>query len=73
MRSTTITRLYLQCAPDEDLNDWSDDRIWSELIERLHADDGWQPNVGPILQKGVTPMSSFVVEPIRHGQLFLAG
>jgi p-hydroxybenzoate 3-monooxygenase len=72
MRSTTVTRLYLQCAPDENLDDWSDDRIWSELIERLHTDD-WQPNIGPILQKGITPMRSFVVEPMRHGQLFLAG
>ena len=73
MRSTTVTRLYLQCAPDEDLNEWSDDRIWSELIARLRTDDGWQPNVGAIVQKGVTPMRSFVVEPMRYGGLFLAG
>ncbi len=73
MRSTTVTRLYLQCAPDEDLNDWTDDRIWSELIARLRTDDGWQPNVGPIVQKGVTPMRSFVIEPMRYGRLFLAG
>jgi p-hydroxybenzoate 3-monooxygenase len=73
MRSTTVTRLYLQCAPDEDLNGWTDDRIWSELIARLRTDDGWQPNVGPIVQKGVTPMRSFVVEPMRYGRLFLAG
>jgi p-hydroxybenzoate 3-monooxygenase len=73
MRSTTVTRLYLQCAPDEDLNEWTDDRIWSELIARLRSDDGWEPNVGPIVQKGVTPMRSFVVEPMRYGRLFLAG
>ena len=73
MRSATVTRLYLQCAPDEDLNAWPDDRIWSELIARLRTDDGWQPNVGPIVQKGVTPMRSFVVEPMRYGRLFLAG
>jgi p-hydroxybenzoate 3-monooxygenase len=73
MRSTTVTRLYLQCTPDEDLNEWTDDRIWSELIARLRSDDGWEPNVGPILQKGVTPMRSFVVEPMRYGRLFLAG
>src|SRR5262245_48095514 len=73
MRTTTVTRLYLQCAPDEDLNEWTDDRIWSELIARLRTDDGWRPNVGPIVQKGVTPMRSFVIEPMRYGRLFLAG
>jgi p-hydroxybenzoate 3-monooxygenase len=73
MRSSTITRLYLQCAPDEELDDWSDDRIWSELLARLRTADGWQPNVGPILQKGITPMRSFVVEPMCYGRLFLAG
>jgi p-hydroxybenzoate 3-monooxygenase len=73
MRSTSITRLYLQCAPDEDVNDWSDERIWSELLIRLTTDDGWGPNVGPILQRGVTGMRSFVAEPMRYGRLFLAG
>jgi p-hydroxybenzoate 3-monooxygenase len=73
MRSAAVTRLYLQCAPDEDVNDWSDDRIWSELIARLRTDDGWQPHVGTIVQKGVTPMRSFVAEPMRYGRLFLAG
>src|SRR5262249_32961046 len=73
MRSTTITRLYLQCAPDEDLSGWSDDRIWTELMARLGTNDGWVPNTGPILQKGVAPMRSFVVEPMRYGRLFLAG
>jgi len=73
MRSTAVTRLYLQCAPDEDLDQWSDDRIWSELIARLRTEDGWQPHAGPIAQKGVTSMRSFVVEPMRFGRLFLAG
>jgi p-hydroxybenzoate 3-monooxygenase len=73
MRSTSVTRLYLQCAPDENIEDWSDDRIWSELIARLRTNDGWTPNVGPILQKGITPMRSFVAEPMRCGRLFLAG
>ncbi len=73
MRSPTVTRLYLQCAPDEDIAQWSDDRIWSELNARLETRDGWKPNMGPILQKGVTGMRSFVVEPMRYGRLFLAG
>jgi p-hydroxybenzoate 3-monooxygenase len=73
MRSPTVTRLYLQCAPDEDIALWSDDRIWNELNARLATREGWKPNVGPILQKGVTGMRSFVVEPMRWGKLFLAG
>ena len=73
MRSPAVTRLYLQCAADEDVNAWSDDRIWSELMARLRTHDGWEPNTGPILQKGITPMRSFVAEPMRYGRLFLAG
>jgi p-hydroxybenzoate 3-monooxygenase len=73
MRSPKITRLYLQCAPDEDIDQWSDDRIWNELNLRLTTEDGWKPNMGPILQKGVTGMRSFVAEPMQHGRLFLAG
>ena len=73
MRSPQVTRLYLQCAPDEDVSRWSDDRIWAELGTRLATDDGWRPNEGPILQKGVTGMRSFVAEPMRFGRLFLAG
>ncbi len=69
MRSHSISRLYLQCAADEDVSAWSDDRIWSALRKRLG--DGVQE--GPILQKGVTAMRSFVAEPMRHGRLFLAG
>ena len=73
MRSSKVTRLYLQCAPDEDIHNWPDDRIWSELNARLSTSDGWKPNEGEIFQKGVTGMRSFVAEPMRHGRLFLAG
>ncbi len=73
MRSPQVTRLYLQCDPAEDIANWPDDRIWSELLLRLTGVDGWQPKQGPILQKSVTPMRSFVVEPMQYGRLFLAG
>ena len=73
MRSLGVTRLYLQCEPDEDLQQWSDDRIWQELTTRLRSDDGWQPNAGVITQKNVTPMRSVVAEPMQYGRLFLAG
>jgi len=73
MRSPRITRLYLQCRPDEDLAEWSDDRIWDELQARLGCGDGWKPAEGPILQKSITGMRSFVVEPLQCGRLFLAG
>jgi p-hydroxybenzoate 3-monooxygenase len=73
MRSSAITRLYLQCAPDENIAHWSDDAIWSELRARLGTADGWHPGPGDILQKGVTGMRSVVVEPMRSGRLFLAG
>ena len=66
MRSTGVTRLYLQCAPDERLDAWPDERIWRELQARLQMHDGWVPNEGPILQKGLTGMRSFVVEPMRR-------
>ncbi len=73
MRSPAITRLYLQVAPDEDIAQWSDDRVWSELHTRLETDDGWKLNEGPVLEKSVTGMRSFVAEPMQHGRLFLAG
>ena len=73
MRSPRITRLYLQCKPDEDISEWSDDRIWNELQARLGCTDGWKPTEGRIVQKGVTGMRSFVVEPLQYGRLFLAG
>ena len=73
MRSSTVTRLYLQCDPADDINNWPDDRIWHELLRRLRCNDGWQPNVGRVLQKSITPMRSFVTEPMQYGRLFLAG
>ena len=69
MRSPAISRLYLQCQPEEDLDRWPDERIWSELQTRL----GSQLATGPVLQKSVTPMRSFVTEPMNCGRLFLAG
>ena len=61
MRTTSVTRLYLQCSPDDSVDNWSDDRIWNELHVRLKTDDGWEPNHGPILQKS------------RHGHAQLHG
>jgi p-hydroxybenzoate 3-monooxygenase len=72
MRSPEITRLYLQVPPDTEAGDWSDARIWDELQRRLAA-DGFEINEGPLLEKSVTGMRSFVAEPMRHGRLFLAG
>lgn len=72
MRTPQISRLYLQCRPDENIDDWSDEAIWQELQLRL-ASDGRKLNKGPVLQKGVTGMRSFVVEPMQYGRLFLAG
>jgi len=73
MRSPTISRLYLQCAPDEDITNWPDERIWQELHTRLEVVKGWKLTEGPVLQKGITGMRSFVVEPMQYGRLFLAG
>ncbi len=73
MRTATITRLYLQCEPDENIAHWPDARIWEELATRLHAGGAVTLQEGPILQKGVTPMRSFVTEPMQFGRLFLAG
>ncbi len=73
MRSPTVSRLYLQCAPDEHLDAWSDDRIWAELQTRFSREGGFTLTEGRITQKGITPMRSFVAEPMQHGRLFLAG
>jgi p-hydroxybenzoate 3-monooxygenase len=73
MRSPKITRMYLQVAADEVLDEWSDDRIWSEFDQRLPTGDGFSFNTGPILERGITAMRSFVATPMRHGRLLLAG
>lgn len=73
MRSPELTRLYLQVAPDEDIAEWPDERVWQELQTRLTQDGDWKLNEGPVLQKSVTPMRSFVCETMRQGRLFLAG
>jgi p-hydroxybenzoate 3-monooxygenase len=72
LRSPQLSRLYLQCAPDEDLARWPDERIWAELQTRLGV-EGWTLVQGPILEKGVTGMRSFVVEPMQYGRVFLTG
>jgi p-hydroxybenzoate 3-monooxygenase len=72
MRSPEISRLYLQVDPSEQIPDWSDARIWEELHQRL-ALPGWELTEGPIFDKSITPMRSFVAAPMRYRNLFLAG
>ncbi|MFF9178014.1 4-hydroxybenzoate 3-monooxygenase [Streptomyces sp. NPDC014793] len=73
MRSPSVSRLYLQVPAGTEAGQWGDEEIWAELDRRLETGDGWKLERGPITQKSVTPMRSFVHEPMRHGQLFLAG
>ncbi len=74
MRSPTVSRLYLQVPADEEVEDWSDDRVWTELSTRLSdGQQGWTLQDGPVTDKSVTPMRSIVRTPLRHGRLFLAG
>ncbi|WP_030544237.1 4-hydroxybenzoate 3-monooxygenase [Streptomyces albus] len=73
MRTPTVSRLYLQVPNGTDPDDWSDERIWDELDARFAVDGDWRLERGPITQKSVTPMRSWVTEPMRHGRLFLAG
>jgi len=73
MRSPSITRLYLQCKPDEDLTKWTDERIWENLERRLSFPGDKKVRRGRILQIGVTAMRSFAVEPMQYGRLFLVG
>jgi p-hydroxybenzoate 3-monooxygenase len=68
MRSPTVSRLYLQVPNDADLDAWPDERIWEELGARIG-----KVNDGPIIEKGITPMRSFVADPMQHGRLYLAG
>ncbi len=72
MRSAQISRLYLQVEANEQIADWSDDRIWDELDTRLGL-DGWSLTTGPVLERSITPMRSFVSAPMQHRRLFLAG
>jgi p-hydroxybenzoate 3-monooxygenase len=72
MRSPTLSRLYLQVAPDEDIAEWPDELIWEELHARL-ASEGWALTEGPVLEKSITPMRSFVAAPMRYRSLLLAG
>ena len=72
-RSPKLSRLYVQCAADEDIAGWSDRRIWDELHARLYDRDGGELDEGPILQKGVTPVRAYVAAPMRYGKMFLAG
>src|SRR6476661_271434 len=74
LRSPELSRLYLQVDPDDEVDEWPDRRIWDELHTRFALDDGtWSLNEGPIIDKAITPMRSFVVEPMQHGRLYLAG
>jgi p-hydroxybenzoate 3-monooxygenase len=73
MRSTQIGRLYMQVSPDADLKDWPDDRVWRELHARFAIDGDWKLTEGPVLQKGLAPMRSFVAEPMQYARLYLAG
>jgi p-hydroxybenzoate 3-monooxygenase len=70
LRSPERSRLYIQCRPDEDIEEWPDERIWAELQARVSP---WTLEEGPVLEKGVTGMRSFVAEPMQHANLFLAG
>ena len=72
-RSHDIQRMYFQCTPSERIENWSDDRIWSEFRARLATSDGWAPKEGEIFSKTVIGMRSRVVEPMRYGRMFLAG
>ncbi|MEU0569137.1 4-hydroxybenzoate 3-monooxygenase [Nonomuraea sp. NPDC005983] len=73
MRSPHVSRLYLQVDPRDDLADWPDERIWDELETRFAVEGDWKLERGPITDRSITPMRSFVAEPMRHRRLFLAG
>jgi len=72
-RSPDVQRMYLQCDPGDDIANWPDARIWDQLHARLGTDDGWSLTEGPIIQKGIIPLRSFVCEPMQYGRLFIAG
>jgi p-hydroxybenzoate 3-monooxygenase len=72
LRSPELSRYYVQCRPDENLDEWPDERVWDELDARAGL-PGWTLERGPVLEKSVTPMRSFVTEPMHYGRLYLAG
>jgi p-hydroxybenzoate 3-monooxygenase len=72
-RSPEVQRLYFQCDPQDDVEEWPDERIWDELSTRLATHDGWELAGGRIFQKDIVQMRSFVCEPMQYGRLFLAG
>ena len=73
MRSETVVRHYVQVPSSDKIEDWSDDRFWSELRVRLGEADGELVNEGEVFEKSIAPLRSFVAEPLSHGRLFLAG
>jgi p-hydroxybenzoate 3-monooxygenase len=73
LRSSTVSRFYLQCSLDDNLDDWQEERIWSELETRFSIDEPWTLNRGPILEKNFLDLRSFVCNPMQYGHVFLAG
>jgi p-hydroxybenzoate 3-monooxygenase len=72
LRTSTVSRYYVQCAPGDSIDQWSDDRIWAGLQRGL-ASDGWTLTEGPVIEKSIIDMRSSVVSTMRRGQLFLVG
>jgi p-hydroxybenzoate 3-monooxygenase len=73
LRSPELSRLYVQCDPEDSLEEWPDERIWEELHLRLARDDGWTLREGPVIEKAIAPLRSFVAQPMQYGRLYLAG
>jgi p-hydroxybenzoate 3-monooxygenase len=73
LRSPELSRLYVQCDPEDSLEEWPDERIWEELHIRLARDDGWTLKEGPLVEKAIAPLRSFVAQPMQYGRLYLAG
>jgi p-hydroxybenzoate 3-monooxygenase len=73
LRSPELSRLYVQCPSGDQLEDWPDERVWEELHLRLAREDGWALKEGPVVEKGIAPLRSFVAEPMQYGRLYLAG
>jgi p-hydroxybenzoate 3-monooxygenase len=73
LRSPELSRLYVQCDPEDALEAWPDERVWEELHLRLARDDGWTLKEGPVIEKAIAPLRSFVAQPMQYGRLYLAG